>query len=339
MAEKRIVTIGEALIDFIPMQKGTALKDVPAFERVAGGAPANVAAGAAKLGARAAMVVKLGQDAFGDHIVEALAAAGVDVSFVLRTDRANTGLAFAALDAAGNRAFTFYRSPSADMLLEPDELPAAAFENCACLHFGSVDLIEAPVKAAHRAAIAMAKAAGAIVSFDPNIRLPLWPSPEECRKAVRAFLPLADIVKLSDEELEFVTGHADPEAGINALLDGGCRLALYTMGGAGASLYTRDWRVTVPAVDVPVFDTTGAGDSFAAAMLRELTRRGMGPGALDRIPAEELADMLVFADYYAAFTTMGKGAIAAMADREVIDAFIGQRQALSPLRPQIVRRR
>lgn len=332
MQKKRIVTIGEALIDFIPLQKGQALKDVSAFERVAGGAPANVAAGCAKLGARAAMVVKLGEDSFGDYIVEALSAAGVDTSYIQRTNQAHTGLAFAALDSEGERTFTFYRSPSADMLLEPSDLPAALFDDCACLHFCSVDLVDAPVKAAHREAIRRAREAGAIISFDPNIRLPLWSCPSACQKAVREFLPMAELVKLSDEELEFVTGYADADAAARSLLSDGCKMVLCTKGAAGAALYTRSCRLSVPAAQVDAFDTTGAGDSFAAAILVGLMEREMDPQTLDNLSETSLADMLLFASYYAAYTTMGKGAVAAMADKETIAAFIREQQALCPMR-------
>ena len=206
---KKLLAIGEALIDFIPAQRDCLLKEVEQFTRVCGGAPANVAAAAAKLGGDSSLISQLGRDAFGDYIVDTLADAGVDTGKICRTDRANTALAFVSLKADGNRDFSFYRKPSADMLLEPEQLEEAWFANAGVLHFGSVSLIDAPIQKTHRRAISLAKEHGAIVSFDPNIRLPLWDSPETCQARVQEFLPFADIVKLSDEELEFVTGESD----------------------------------------------------------------------------------------------------------------------------------
>ena len=206
---KKVVAIGELLIDFVPQQKGCALDEVTHFERVAGGAPANVATAVARLGNPAAMISQVGEDAFGTHILKVLHANGVDTQWVFRTGRANTGLAFVSLDATGNREFSFFRNPSADLFLDQEQVTDAMFADCAVLHFCSVDLVDWPVKVAHRRAIELAKQAGAIVSFDPNVRLPLWSSPEACQAAIREFLPYADLVKLSDDEIEFVTGCTD----------------------------------------------------------------------------------------------------------------------------------
>ena len=171
---KKVVAIGELLIDFVPQQKGCALDEVTHFERVAGGAPANVAAAVARLGGDAAMISQVGEDAFGTHILKVLQSNGVDTSYVFRTGRANTGLAFVSLDATGNREFSFFRNPSADLFLSQDQITAEIFDDCAVLHFCSVDLVDWPVRAAHRKAIGLAGRAGAIVSFDPNVRLPFW---------------------------------------------------------------------------------------------------------------------------------------------------------------------
>ena len=204
---KKVISIGEALIDFIPNQKGCELKHVTGFERVVGGAPANVSAVVAKLGGKSNFISKLGEDAFGDHIIEILKDANVNTDYILRTDKANTGLAFVSLKEDGNRDFSFYRNPSSDMLLEESELKQEWFEDCYCLHFCSVDLIECPMKNTHKKAIEYALQNKSIISFDPNVRLPLWDSEESCREAILEFLPLAHIVKISDEELEFITGY------------------------------------------------------------------------------------------------------------------------------------
>ena len=199
---KRVISIGEALIDFVPNQKGCELKNVLGFERVAGGAPANVSAVVAKLGGKSNFISKLGKDAFGNHIIEVLKEANVNVDYVLRSDKANTGLAFVSLKEDGERDFSFYRNPSADMLLSEDEIHEEDFENGSILHFCSVSLIDAPIKQAHKKAIEYATKYNGIISFDPNVRLPLWESPEACRQAILEFLPLSNIVKISDEELE-----------------------------------------------------------------------------------------------------------------------------------------
>ena len=193
---KTVVAIGELLIDFVPQQKGCALDEVVQFERVAGGAPANVATAVARLGGHSRMVSQVGEDAFGTHILKVLNAANVDTSSVFRTNRANTALAFVSLDKTGNREFSFYRNPSADLFLDETQIAPEMFENCAALHFCSVDLVDWPVRQAHVRAIELAKQVGAFLSFDPNVRLPLWSSPADCQAAIREFLPYADLVKL-----------------------------------------------------------------------------------------------------------------------------------------------
>lgn len=182
---KKVISIGEALIDFIPQEKGVALKDVSNFLRVAGGAPLNVAAVIAKLGGKSQMLTKLGMDGFGDHILEEVTPLGVDVSKILRTNEANTALAFVSLKEDGERDFSFYRNPSADMLLNESEIDEDVFKDEGILHFCSVSLIDAPIKEAHRKAIEFAKKHNCLISFDPNVRLPLWESKEAQRGDIR----------------------------------------------------------------------------------------------------------------------------------------------------------
>ena len=226
---KKVISIGEALIDFIPNQKVCELKDVISFERVAGGAPANVSAVVAKLGGKSNFISKLGKDAFGDYIIETLKEANVNTDYVLRTDKANTGLAFVSLKEDGNRDFSFYRNPSADMLLEESEVKKEWFEDCHSMHFCSVDLIECPMKYAHKKAIEFALENKSIISFDPNVRLPLWDSEDACRDAIMEFLPLAHVVKISDEELEFVTGYDNMDEAKEVLFKGNVNMVLFTM--------------------------------------------------------------------------------------------------------------
>ena len=312
---KKVVAIGELLIDFVPQQKGCSLDEVTHFERVAGGAPANVAAAVARLGGRAAMVSQVGEDASGTHIRRVLRSNGVDTTHVFRTGRANTGLAFVSLDATGNREFSFFRNPSADLFLSQDQITADIFDDCAALHFCSVDLVDWPVRAAHRKAIGLARRAGAIVSFDPNVRLPLWSSPEECQAAIREFLPYADLVKLSDDEVEFVTGCADERDAAEKLFAMGCRLLIVTRGTDGSAAYTSAGaQGFAETLRVPVTDTTGAGDSFIGSLLYQLTRDGVDCGGLAALTDEQLTRYLAFSAQYASLTVQHKGAVMATLD-------------------------
>ena len=311
---KKVVAIGELLIDFVPQQKGCALDEVTHFERVAGGAPANVAAAIARLGGNAAMISQVGEDAFGTHILKVLRANGVDTSYVFRTGRANTGLAFVSLDATGNREFSFFRNPSADLFLEEGQIAPDMFTECAALHFCSVDLVDWPVRAAHRRAVALAKQAGALISFDPNVRLPLWSSPADCQAAIREFLPSADLVKLSDDEVEFVTGCTDERAAAEKLFGMGCRLLIVTRGAAGSAAYTPHAEGFAETIRVPVTDTTGAGDSFIGSFLYQLTRDGVAADGLDKLTEQQLTDYLVCSAQYASLTVQHKGAVMATMD-------------------------
>ena len=202
---KKVFCIGEILIDFIPAQKDKSLKEVTNFERVAGGAPMNVAIAVAKYGGNSVMLTKIANDHFGDYIMEILNENGVETSLCLRSDEGETGLAFVSVDQNGERSFNFYRKNAADLLLSPEEVKSEWFHPGDLLHFCSVDLIESPMKQTHNKVIEDFRDIGGIVSFDPNVRLPLWPDAESCRQTIIDFLPLADIVKVSDEELTFIT--------------------------------------------------------------------------------------------------------------------------------------
>ena len=315
---KRVISIGEALIDFIPNQKGCELKNVLGFERVAGGAPANVSAVVAKLGGKSNFISKLGKDAFGNHIIEVLKEANVNVDYVLRSDKANTGLAFVSLKEDGNRDFSFYRNPSADMLLEESEVKKEWFEDCHSMHFCSVDLIECPMKYAHKKAIEFALENKSIISFDPNVRLPLWDSEDACRDAIMEFLPLAHVVKISDEELEFVTGYDNMDEAKEVLFKGNVNMVLFTKGKDGAEAYTKDRVVKIPGNIVDVVDTTGAGDSFIGSFLFKLLEYDVNMEQLNSISDEKLREYLTFANAYAAYSTTKKGAIGSYATLDEI---------------------
>jgi fructokinase len=317
-----LFSIGEVLIDFIPHQKGRALKDVISFERAPGGAPANVAAAVAKAGGNASMITKLGADAFGEFLVETLNEIGVNTDLVLRTNEANTALAFVSLKEDGERDFSFYRNPSADLLLTEDEIDENWFKTGDILHFCSVDLVESPMKQAHAKAIRSAKRKGAIISFDPNVRLPLWQDPQECRETILTFIPEAHIVKISDEELSFITGLTDETEAINSLFVGDVKAVIYTRGAEGANLYINGSCYRSSGYRVSVQDTTGAGDAFIGGFLYKLLEKNATVDNVISILEEENQDILAYSNANGALTTTGKGAISALPTKEDIYHFI-----------------
>lgn len=323
---KKVISIGEALIDFIPHEKGVALKDVSSFLRVSGGAPLNVAATVSKLGGTSVMLTKLGVDGFGDHILEEVKPLGVDVSRVLRTKEANTALAFVSLKEDGERDFSFYRNPSADMLLNEDEIEEDIFKDGGILHFCSVSLIDAPIKNAHRKAIEFAKKHNCIISFDPNVRLPLWETPEDCKKAILEFLPFANIVKISDEELEFITGINDEREALNFLLQGDIQVIIYTKGTNGAEFITKYNTVFSKSFKVDAQDTTGAGDSFIGSFLYQIADKEYELENLVKLSDKDIENILEFSNATAALTVCKRGAIGALPTRdEVIEMIKGRK--------------
>ena len=315
---KKVISIGEALIDFIPQEKGVGLKDVSNFLRVAGGAPLNVAAAVAKIGGKSQILTKLGVDGFGDHILEEVKPLGVDISKVLRTKEANTALAFVSLKEDGERDFSFYRNPSADMLLNASEIEEEVFEDGGILHFCSVSLIDAPIKEAHRKAVEFAKKHNCLISFDPNVRLPLWETPEACRKAILEFLPLSNIVKISDEELEFITGIADETEALNFLLQGDVEVIIYTKGTNGAEFITKDRKIFSDSFKVKAQDTTGAGDSFIGSFLYQVAEGDNTLESLVNLQEEKVKEILTFSNATAALTVCKKGAIGALPTKDEV---------------------
>ena len=322
---KKVIAIGEALIDFIPHEKGRALNNVENFLRVPGGAPLNVAAAVAKLGGKSQMLTKLGQDGFGDAILNEVKPLGVDVSRISRTKEANTALAFVSLREDGERDFSFYRNPSADMLLSAEEICSEDFNERDILHFCSVSLIDAPIKEAHRTAIEIAKEKGCLISFDPNVRLPLWKQPEDCRKAILEFLPLSNIVKISDEELEFITGIKDEKEALDSLLTGDVKVIIYTKGTNGAEFITKERVIFSPSFKVSAQDTTGAGDSFIGSLLYQVAEGEYSLEELVTLSEEKVQEILTFSNATAALTVCKKGAIGALPLKEEVLAKISER--------------
>ncbi|WP_223589423.1 carbohydrate kinase family protein [Neobacillus bataviensis] len=314
----KLLAIGEVLIDFVPLQKGVDLKDVISFERAPGGAPANVAAAVAKYGERSTMITKLGMDAFGDFLIKQLHEEGVETDKIFRTKEANTGLAFVSLKNNGERDFSFYRNPSADLLLKEEEINPSWFSAGDILHFCSVDLVESPMKLAHKKAIQAVVDNHGIVSFDPNVRLPLWENPEECQKAIREFLPLAHIVKISDEELEFITGKTDIDEAVQSLFTGNVKAVVYTKGPLGADLYVNGNKYESSGYPVEVQDTTGAGDAFIGGFLYKLLEMKAELDSLEDLLQKNNKEILSFSNGSGALTTTGKGAISSLPAKEKV---------------------
>lgn len=326
----KVITIGEILIDFIPSTKGISLSKVESFVKKPGGAPANVAVAVSRLGGNADFIGKVGQDGFGEFLIETLKTNHVGVSGIVQTNEAKTALAFVTLSEAGERDFSFYRNPSADMLLNEDEIQESQFLKGDILHFCSVDLIEAPVKYAHLKAIQIAKEKGCLISFDPNVRLPLWETEDACRKTILEFLKYADILKLSQEELGFLTNEENEKKGL-IKLQAFCKkkaMIIVTKGGKGVSVYRGDAEVMQPAFKIQVRDTTGAGDSFIGAYLYqvlELTKEINAEELVDflyYLDADKLKEILKFSNAVGAITTMKEGAISALPTMEAVKLFL-----------------
>ncbi|KAI9195547.1 hypothetical protein LWI28_015940 [Acer negundo] len=303
-----IVSFGEMLIDFVPTESGVSLAEAPGFLKAPGGAPANVAIAVARLGGKAAFVGKLGDDEFGHMLAGILKENGVNGDGINFDQGARTALAFVTLRADGDREFMFYRNPSADMLLKPEELNIELIKSAKAFHYGSISLIVEPCRSAHLKAMEVAKDAGALLSYDPNLRLPLWPSAEEARVQIMSIWEKAEVIKVSDVELEFLTGSdkIDDESALS-LWHPNLKLLLVTLGEKGCRYYTKHFKGSVDAFHVETVDTTGAGDSFVGALLTNVVD--------DHSILEDegrLREVLKFANACGAITTTKKGAIPAL---------------------------
>ena len=314
-----LYSIGEILIDFVANEKGKGLDEVVTFTKLPGGAPANVAAAVSKYGHNSSMITKVGKDGFGDFLTAILKEVGVNIDKVFQTAEAPTGLAFVSLKENGERDFAFYRKPSADLLLEAEEIGEDWFTKGDLLHFCSVDLVESPMKYAHVKAIELMKKAGGVVSFDPNIRLPLWDDEEECQSTVLEYLPKADIVKISDEELDFITGITNEKQALQSLFIGDVKVVVYTKGAAGAEIWLRDKFYPSAGYRVEAIDTTGAGDAFIAGFLAKLMEYGVNAGNLEEVIRVNYHEIISFANASGALTTTRKGAISGLPTVEEIN--------------------
>lgn len=301
-----IVAIGEVLIDLT--QTGTDGAGVPQYAANPGGAPANLAVAAARLGASTALISKVGQDAFGRYLRKVMEENKVDVSALTVDEEQHTTMAVVSVDENGERDFTFYRDPGADSMLLKDEIPLGLLKEARFLHFGSVSLTREPARTTTLCAVETARALGAVITYDPNYRANLWPDRDTAIRRMRKPLDMVDILKISDEELPLLADTDDLEAGTAALAEHGIRLILVTLGPNGVFYRFGGKTGTVPGVPCTVGDTNGAGDTFFGAFLSRL-RRLDGP---DCLTADTLEEMLAFANRAASITTSRRGAIPAM---------------------------
>ena len=311
------ICLGELLIDFVPTVTGTSLIDAPAFKKAPGGAPANVAVGLARLGTPSAFMGKVGDDPFGQFLANTLAEAGVDVAPLRFSSKARTALAFVSLRADGEREFMFYRHPSADMLFTPDEVDAEAIRRARLLHYGTISLIGEPSRSATLHAIDLARDAGCLISCDTNLRLALWPDRAAARDGLLLGIARAQVVKLSDEELRFLTGSDDPAAAREQLWHDRLELMVVTLGAAGCVYFTPDSDGVVVGSAVEAIDATGAGDGFVAGLLHGLLADRNVTGDEAR-----LRELCRFANAVGALTTLERGAIPALPTLERVRAFL-----------------
>lgn len=316
-----LVALGEVLIDFT--QAGFSANGQVLFERNDGGAPANVAVQAARLGMSAQFVGKVGADMHGGFLRRSLQERGVDVSSVVQDPEAFTTLAFVEVDPrTAERSFSFARKPGADTRLSPAEVPERVIRDCYVLHVGSLSLTDEPARTATLHAVSVARQAGVLVSYDPNYRASLWPSEHEAVEQMSALLSRADLVKINEDEALLLCGTGNPEAASQYILDQGAALAAVTLGSQGAFVATRAENVFVPTCPCQPRDATGAGDSFWGALLYWLVheREVRTPSDLTALSCEELFSAGSFACAAASCCVERPGAIPAMPGKdEVLD--------------------
>lgn len=269
-----VVSLGEALVDFLPNRRGQKVREVSQWTPCLGGAPANVAVGLSRLGAKSGLVGVTGEDEFGHFLKHGLRREGVDVSHLRQTDEGKTGLGFVSLTHSGERSFTFYRTRAAETFLDERDTRGAVklLGASKVVHVGTNSLIHAPARVAVSEAVKRAYEAGQITSTDPNLRLHLWKDPQVLRRLLGVLFKRCAVVKLSEEEIEFVTGSSNVSTALDWLEQRGVVVAIVTRGAKGASFRFRGETRQVPARKVKVIDTTGAGDGFTAGFLYGLTR-------------------------------------------------------------------
>ena len=314
-----VTSLGELLIDFT--ENGTSAQGNPIMEANPGGAPCNVLAMLERLGKKTAFIGKVGKDMFGNQLKAAVEEVGIDTRALIMDEEVHTTLAFVHTYPDGDRDFSFYRNPGADMMLTMDEVPDDLIRDSRIFHFGTLSSTHEGVREATRHAIEVAKEAGCIITFDPNLRPPLWKSLEDARVEIEYGLTKCDVLKISDNEVEFLFDTTDYDKGA-ALIEEKYHipLVLITMGKDGSRAYYNGRRVEcAPFLQEHTIETTGAGDTFCASILNYVLEHG-----LEDLSDENLMEMLTFANAGASLITTRKGALRVMPTREEVEEFIAE---------------
>lgn len=318
MVKKYDVTaLGELLIDFT--MNGESGQGNPLFEANPGGAPCNVLAMLQKLGKKTAFIGKVGNDMFGNMLEERVRSTGIDLAGLKKDDEVRTTLAFVRTFEDGDRDFSFYRNPGADMMLREEEVDEQLIRETKIFHFGTLSMTDPVVEKATKKAIAVAKEVGCLLSFDPNLRPPLWSSMDKAKEMISYGMSVCDILKISDNEIEFMTGTADIDEGIARIRqEYQIPLVFATLGKDGSKAYYNDMVVSVPGFLNPdTIETTGAGDTFCACALNYVLEHG-----IVNLTHENLTELLTFANAAASLITTRKGALCVMPEREEVLEYI-----------------
>lgn len=315
-----VVALGELLIDFT--ENGLSGQGNPLLEANPGGAPCNVLAMLNKLGKKTAFIGKVGNDQFGKMLKEVVEKSGTDVSALAMDDQVHTTLAFVHTFPDGDREFSFYRNPGADMMLTKEEVDPELIKKARIFHFGTLSSTHAGVREATRYAIDVAKENGLLVSFDPNLREPLWENLDQAKEEILYGMSKCDILKISDNEMEFMTGTTDYNKGVEMLREQfDIPLICVTLGREGSRAFYKDMIVeAAPFVREDTIETTGAGDTFEACTLNYILEHG-----LEDLTEENLKEMLTFANAGASIITTRKGALKVMPEKEEIEKVIRER--------------
>ena len=313
MKKYDVVALGELLIDFT--ENGTSGQGNPVYEANPGGAPCNVLSMLTKLGRSTAFIGKVGCDIFGNRLKTTLEEVGIDTSNLVMDKEIRTTLAFVETFPDGDRDFSFYRNPGADMMLREDEINKELLNNTKLFHFGTLSMTHEEVRNATKKAITAAKEADAVISFDPNLREPLWKSLDDAREQVAYGMSKCDVLKISDNEIQWFTGEDDYDTGIRKLKEQyDIPLIMLSMGKDGSRAYYKDLRVEVaPFLQEKTIETTGAGDTFGACCLHYVLKYG-----LDSLDEEKLKEMLTFANAAASIITTRKGALRVMPEENEV---------------------
>ena len=321
MKKYDVVALGELLVDFT--ESGLSTQGNPMLEANPGGAPCNVLSMLQKLKKKTAFIGKVGNDAFGNMLAETVKEQGIDISSLLTDETVPTTLAFVHTKEDGDRSFSFYRNPGADMMLTESEIDESVITNAKVFHFGTLSMTDEGNAAATKKAVTIAKEAGAVVSFDPNLRPPLWKNLEDAKKQMWYGISQCDILKISDDEIAFLTDTEDIDAGIAKIQGKYCpKLICATMGKNGSKAYYKGGKIFMnPFLQESTIETTGAGDTFMACVINAVLEKG-----IDTLAEEDLLEMLEFANAASSIITTRKGALKVMPEKHEVIEFIRERK-------------